>query len=623
MTYSELLNKYVVCQKFSYDKEVLLCTNKSNGKMCIVEQNKNGYFESNKNIEDYINDIYGFNVLKNLDSRMDKRIYGAFRYKTIINILVNMNEIILETAKLNNADLLKQVVKNFNSLKIKANGESSTYGEQVLSAQYFNGMHQLTIPQSLSHLSILEQRQLLFHEMLHCSADKSQGKVYDTTAFSQLIKDDSYNNKFVPGFYIFDDLNEAITQHLTETYFLKNYGSTGCDNICLYDFNILALDPLLQQMDEQKIFEYYLSGNIDDFIDYFAKTFHIDSQIEIAKFFTQLYNTPVLIAKNDAYVGKNELSIRKTNEELIKTTINFLVNKFISEGKDLDKISLNEILKTTKPLRNNAEYIALIQSKELQDYFESAKFCLKYLKRCAGIDIKTEHTKFIKMYADMVFYSRTYAKLPQDKQFEIMKTYEVISSLCSAKYNYLLTKSSKYDYLDLPIEPVRKYILDPKNNYLPKNIEKQNVMLGKLILSSYKTDDEIIGCINPDLLIRVCSNNKAVFLAVLQERPLLIAKNLDKINPKIANDLVALNCFFYELSSPNATQDKKLDAILSYYSKLNRDYRLDNYINSIIKERSAEILLPNKNAYDLVLTAIKLDKKNKLSDFEYDGFINC
>lgn len=596
MNEKDFQNTYKIHFSCIYNGETLsICTYNTNNAIFLLRIKGDKYqLVEEENIESCIKKIFHVEYFNNFEKRIDYKISGVTRYKLLFLVILKMKDILLEVANTQNQQNLIAVVKKFNKLKIVLKGYSD-------SMQYFCSKFLINIPANWLTSSISSLDTAILHELLHCAGDDNTNGLLNTS-FSKY-----YNNK-KNTILLYDMLNEAITQYLALTIYEKNQSSPYYDDICLYDINVIAIESLLKLMDRKKVVDYYVSGNLEGFIDYFAQEFHINNKLEISKFFEQMNNTLVFNQSNLNYI-KNKNAISHCNNELFKTVFNFLINKYIVEDKDLNQLKFEDILSSKRKISQIPEYKDLLQNNELRNYFESAKFCLKYLKNCTQINQKINHDEFINLYSNMVFYSSMFLPLPNDKKYEKMQNYEVLSNLLKNNLTDYAQFSFIYDHYKNLINTT---ILNPKNNYLPKNKAKRNKILEKLIYSNSKTNRNILDAISDEILLELSNNNQDIFDVLLNEKFTYVLSNIDKFPTKYLSNEKVIECFFKNLSTNKQDSNQNFDLILNLYLKLDKDFRQTKKITNLFLNNSKRFFVTDIKKYRDLENVLESDKKGCL-----------
>jgi len=480
MQFSDIEKDYIVLFNLPRgEKTILVCRKKADAKYDFFVQNGLEYQFVDSDTEKELrkqfishNDIGIFFYEPFALGEENEKSKVEFEKK--VNSKVDINAIkksILNFAKEIDIDVKNKVFTRLKNVELREDSDS----DPLVPAYYMIGENSVYVnPNNLGTLDI-PALHILTHEFLHCASAKTYG-VDCGFSNAMLAKPERADNNC--GVVVGSVLNECFTEIFSEEILHQKhskdlgYNSTFI-NSCYY-FCTKLVKALYDQMDKKAVKQAFFEADVFKFYDIFAKTFHIKDKTQIVRF------DFLLEALKDIIENKERTLVRdyeKTDMkiclvELGKLVCDFIANKYVAENKSLQNKKLVDFFDKELTSENFANLI-----EKLSSYFEAIKIDCN--KQCQSENLKSILGVFTKEVVERMLNGTTEFNVLPEK-FKTVEMYSlllhaiIVEKMPFGNQKATLVKSAKvYDLF--------KALFDPKNCYLPLEIDKQKEIVEKFV----------------------------------------------------------------------------------------------------------------------------------------------
>ena len=594
MLLAELQQKFYVLAKVTIDhKKIVICSNKID---CSFE-----YFEAKNNI--------CFDVDKNVKEKLDlmlTRPSSKFKYIFVSNNIPPNSHLkysslveeciqnIKEEIKCFDENTQSVILNNLNNVKVIEMRElPSKYQKSVpqnAMALYAPDINSIVLPNYYENTRIDKLRYYIQHELLHCASNYNKNP--QITGLNDLF---GLSSVITPVVVSQTMINEIYTEIVNNKIFDKHYNGRPKDLNITYDLCRLISKALFDELDYNSTKKLYFKNDPDAFNRRLMHKFHISNIETFYKLFLQMDVCNLIEANTPIHKFYNESNIYMYFEclqECCKSIMDIVINKYVCENKSLDKLTINTFLPDDNLYNKIPLYKRLRESKQLNDYLKSAKLCIKYLRKCSRMDYDIKINDYKSSMLKIFKYLFNNNPLPDNDDFEQIKSAELFLSIISDQ-SFVLDKASN-KLVSLDVKKTFTFAMDPKNNFLPKNRAKAVKIVEKILLSKNSYNFDIVRCIPSEYVIEACNINNELFKSFIPKYLVLFINNITQLNDKNLLD----EQFFNEIvkCAKSAEPNNALKFMFKYYKSISLKERTNlKFQKAFLNELYVEICDKNEN----------------------------
>ena len=604
MTYNELVKKYHILVPLDVEnKKVLLCANKIDNAFAFFEKQDNCFVEPNKTITDKLNSVFERPRTPYFFITLDSSLSQKMKTSVVPALEKTLKDILDELSFLNK-DILSRIQDNFKHLTIMEEDYDESKGickKENVTAFYNPTDNSMSIPSASLKFKPEFFTYYVQHELIHCA---SSNRSLNKTGFSDTISCYDKNALFVIPAYL--GLTEVMTEYVN-IYIYKNQGRTRPDPQHIsYDYSRIILTPLLECLDLNKLFTYFFGCDCDGFVDYFANVFHLNNTMQVYRLFNLVDACIQAETK-----GRDINLLYQCYSELLKSSFDIMLNKYVVEGKNLSNLTLSSWLRDYSSYYDqNLVYARLKASNEIKQYFESAKFCFSRLKNCLQFDLNLSRKDYSEKFG-IILRSIMYGMpLLYDDNFEKYKTFEIYSLILSIQ-NYGIMNNHAYS---LNYQAIFSLLFNPNNNYLPKNKVKAEQLITKFLSINQNYNFDMVSIIDTKMLMDICNKNKALFKVLFPKHEKLFLDNLELLSDERKEYNKFYRAFMNKCAKLDSTSGLKL--VYDYYMSFSLKNRTDIDFQYQLMEDVEAYIFKNKpnNMYKQFCKLLSLEQEQYLSE---------
>lgn len=429
------------------------------------------------------------------------------------------------------------------------------YTEQGFSAMCIPSEQMIVLTNQVEQMdSLISIEKTLIHEFLHCCTHNSE---QNTDGFVDYVNfaNQSATLNVMRGEYF----NEAMTEFFAEKIIEEKYKTkTYTSN---YIISQMALTVLLNQLDFEKVKQYYFEGSNRKISEYLCENFYVKNLAVVSRMLAlfDLATKSYLVAlKNNA----SDPLVEDSYVSLYQFIIDLTINKFVHENKNLETLNLEYFFPCN--LKNNL-YNSLKQNAKLNNYLESAKLCVKYMPQCIAFDKKFDYMEYKSAYLEMLEYLAYARPLPKQKKYDMLKNFETFSSIMFEHNNgYANNKVSRIN-----VKNCLKIICNLDNNYLPQNKAKQIFLINQFVNSPNTQKIDPLEYLSVDTALEVCKNNTKLFHYLCEKYTGVLLIKIDELSSSQKQDEYFVNNMFKFVLKQTPREAKKF--LINYYDSFAND----------------------------------------------------
>lgn len=543
MKINELLDKYTILAPIRNKKtQGYLCLNNKNLCYAYFEKQKDQFYENEREVLKLLGTSSAYKLIK-----VDERMNANLQQNIIPPLNDAINGIVEYFSSLDTSFRKIILSKLEKSVLIDANALNSGLKYGRVPAFFYPKENQIVFTEYSFDSNTDTLSRYITHELLHCFSNNMQTQ---RNGFLQYIMDDT-NLMALCGYY---GLNEVITEYFCNKILTKREQKEMVQ--CGYDLCRFALTPLLNLLDEKKLARYYLNSDFDGFVEYFAKEFYVSNTANVIRLFHLIDLCMLDVEKLQTKVAT------QCYEELFASAFDLLLNKLNIEGKDISKIPFMSMVNFDPVYDKYVVYNRIKNSGYLYRYFESAKLCLAHFNKCLKNNF--DYPQQICQEDFLMIIKSLHLNLPlkQDEKLEYLKTFETYSFLLLDGQRYMDPVTFKAQSFDA--EKIFRTLLNPENNYLPKNNAHAKKIIEKFLLSQDVFNADLIGCVDEKLLIKLCNDNEEVLNQAIAHHQILIFKHIKELSQK---SLCNKSLYWAVMKSCSTMDiDRAMGLVYAYYT---------------------------------------------------------
>lgn len=570
MNYAQLDKEYQILLPLNLlDKEIFVCCSNKDYSYRYFELCGDNFTEANADICNKLNTLFKrpdgavFNLYFSKKVQPNnKQIYEPILQECIYNILNNIKSL-REDTKLN-------VISNFKHLKIiEYNEADPSYQLKFLSgsaALFVLKDNTIVLPSDAQKFSKEELRYNIQHELIHCATNS---KLPSTNGFVKPIVKQTKVSQYVPVVSMFIGLNEVMTEYVNNEIIKNKYGTRPKDSNVAYDTVRVALTPLLKELDQNRLLECFYSYNLEGLVELVSKQFHIKDQSLIYRLFS-LADTALNADINMEYSYDADIVFQCYNQLFI-TVSSFIANKHLCEGKSLSNLKI-DFFNDDADYANTFFYKCMKNSKKLSNFIQNLNTNSVDLNSMFGQNYMLQRDYqncFMKALTLMILG----LPFPDEKEFDVVRNYETFNILLNEN-NAILDQKTKVLY-ELNQENLIKKIVNPSYNYLPKDAEKSQEIIDKILMYSDKSND-LFMTVPTEHIVSLCNRNKGYLDKICYQNFNLLMCHLDLLTPQVKTDSTFEKAFInYCIAMQN--EDLAVKMAVKMYLGIPEDYRCDAF----------------------------------------------
>ncbi len=602
MQFKDLQKQYEILVSTQINhKNIFICVEKDSPKLCFLEH-INGEFE--------MTDPQTTKQLNMLFIRPDPRIqlvclssslqgknrelYTSVAKASVINICDYTSALPLP--------IREHIIDNLRKVKFITLEESPEFVKEAFKNLHFagaflNSLNAVVVP-SVATYDKQNLAYIIQHELLHCA---TYGVSNCTEGFFETVLT-PLNSQYKFGMVASQFFNEALTEYINNIMHDKEYGARSENASSGYDIARIAMGALLSLLKMDKVNEFYFTSNVQGLVEYLCQAFHTQNVGLIYRMFS-LFDLATLASINQGDKRMFDTLVYDLYASLFKTIIDLTVNKFVAENIDLKILTLNYFFPKKTNLIGNFTYEFLSTSQDITNYLESAKLCVKHLKCCSHLDESNSFESVRASLLEMAYYMAFAKPLPQDVRYNNLKTFEGLSQIVF-RDNFIFSKAGKQR---LNLQQCLKTILNPENNFLPKNKQQQVMIMEKFISSPVTSTIPPIAYLSIENLLLVCEKNPLIFKMICHQNFDILTINFDKMNSKLKMDKSFVNRLYKFLAKK--TEQEAVFILNDYYQSFPLEERIDEDLqNQIISNIHLHLERENSIKYEQFIDKIKSEK---------------
>lgn len=480
MQFSDIEKDYIVLFNLPREeKTILVCRKKADAKYDFFVQNGLEYQFVDSDTEKELrkqftshNDIGIFFYEPFSLGEENEKSKVEFEKKVNSKVdIIAIKKSILNFANEIDFDVKNKVLTRLKDVELREDADN----DPLVPAYYMIGENSVYVnPNKLGTIDVLALH-ILTHEFLHCASAKAYG-VDCGFSNAMLAKPEQADNNC--GVVVGNVLNECFTEIFSEEILHQKHSKDlGYDatfiNSCYY-FCTKLVKALYDQMDKKAVKQAYFEADVFKFYDILAKTFHIKDKNQIVKFDFLLEALKDIIENKERMLDRDyeKTDMKICLVELGKLVCDFISNKYVAENKSLQNKKLADFFGKELTSERFANLI-----EKLSSYFEAIK--IDCSNQCQSENLKNILNIFIKEVVErMANGTMEFNVLPE--KFKTVEMYSlllhtiIVEKIPFGNQKATLVKSAKvYDLF--------KALFDPKNCYLPLEIDKQKEIVQKYV----------------------------------------------------------------------------------------------------------------------------------------------
>lgn len=607
MLLNELEKEYFVLAPVMFDeKNIVICSNKKDASF--------KYFETKDNVCCDVD----LETKSKLDA-MFARPSTKFRYifennntqqnsqATYYQIVAECIENIKDEIKFLDEEHQKKILDNLCNVGVLEMRDLPSQYKSIVPqnaiALYAPGINTIILPNHTENTPVDKLRYYTQHELLHCASnynlDPQINGFLDLTASTETVTPIVISQIMI---------NEIFTEIVNNKIFDKHYNGRPNKISVSYDLCRLVTKPLFDEMNYESAKMAYFMNNSDVFVQYLMGKFHIFNAEVFYKLFSQLDACNLLninLSFENLYTPANISLYYQCLQECCKSVMDIVINKYVCENKPLNKLTIDYFLPHDNLYNNLPPYSLLRNSKTLKEYLESAKLCIKHLRSCSELDFENSVDDHKAIMLTIVSHIFARKPLPDQDIFEKAKSAELYLSMITNKC--FLFDCDKDVVSPMDMKNAIAFIMNPKNNYLPKNKGKAAKLVEKMLIAKNSYDFDIVEYIPKEYFVEACNLNNELFRSFIPKYLGIFINNVEKLNDKNLTDKRFFNALVYIAKS--AKPEGALKYMYRYYKSISPEVRTSESFQNNFNNALLVDICNNKKTelYNQIESVIKKD----------------
>lgn len=593
MQLEKLLKNYQILVKTTYkNKRLFICLNRLDFSVAFFQES-NGIFE-NLTASEQIQAKF-----KKSNPRFQMLSFSANLQKYLrqghIDGTTNAIQSLQKFTKNLPAKTQKKIIDIVDEVKFISLTDAPDYikvyyKEQGFSAICIPSEKTIVLPLEVGNIGDVQCiEKTIIHELLHCFTHDS---AKENDGFVDQINYINGNTKLsiLRGEYFNEAMTEYFAEHMIEgKYPRKSYVSN-------YEISLMALTVLLNQLDIEKVKNYYFECSNRKISEYICEKFHVSNSTIVARMLalfdlaTKSYLASLKNKTNDPLVLDCYLS-------LYQFVMDLIINKFVHENKSLEQLNMEYFFPCGL---KNGVYNSLKNSEKLKKYLESAKLCVKYMPQCIDYDKQLSYLEYKAVYVEMLG-CLAYAKpLPKHKKYDVLKNFETLYSVMFDHNNVIANNQN----IKVSVKKCLQVICNFDNNFLPENKNKKLHIINQFLNAPNTQKIDPLEYLSVDLALEISKNSTKLYHRLCDKYTNVLLLKLDELSNAQKQDEYFVNSIFkFALKqTPNEAQK----CLISYYDNAlsNLDLKSikkftkkmnDNFKNTHLQDACEQVINYIKN----------------------------